>query len=264
MHGFARQKQPLDPRIVQAINVIYDQYGDVVSVDLKKKNLLKFGRSAQVQTSLTTLMTLPSGTYNETYVSDNLITHVSSSNNSDTGEMVLEGHTISGGILTFVTQTVTLAGNTKTQLTTPMARCTRMYNNTSSDWAGDVYAYEDVAAASGVPGTASAVHCMIPAGRNQSHKASTSVSGIDYWLVAEANAALLTKASAFAEVAIESRVVGKAFRDLTTIAATDNDHHFDPFVIIRKNSDVRMRALADQAGRDVSGFMNGYLATVVT
>lgn len=44
-----------------ALEVIEDTYGDAVSVDLKKKDLLKFGRNEAVGTTEATIMTLPAG-----------------------------------------------------------------------------------------------------------------------------------------------------------------------------------------------------------
>lgn len=40
-----------DPQIAWALAVIQEQYGDIVSVDAKKKSLLKFGRNSAIGTS---------------------------------------------------------------------------------------------------------------------------------------------------------------------------------------------------------------------
>ena len=87
-----------DPDLEQAIRVIEGTYGDNVSIEEKQKNLLKFGFSDQIQTTKTTIMELPSGTYNEAYVRRNLITTVSSSDNNDTVEVTVEGHTVGSDI----------------------------------------------------------------------------------------------------------------------------------------------------------------------
>lgn len=256
-----------DPDMNHAIRVIKATYGDTVSLDAKDKDLLKFGRNENIQTTKTTIMTLPSGTYNETYVTTNAITHFSSSSASDTFDMVVEGHTVDGsGDFTFVTQTVTLVGQTKTALTTPLARCTRLYNNGTTDAVGDIYVYEDVAAASGVPGTGSAVHCMISAGLNNSEKASTTLSSTDYWVVTNFYADVLEKTASWCLIHLEIRLKGKIFRNLIDRGASDNssvNYDFKPYLIIPPNSDIRLRGAANTNGIDASGGINGYLLKVI-
>ena len=255
--------QVTDFWLEHALRIIDDTYGVTASVIEKKKDLFKFGRSSQVNsTNYATLMTLPTGTLDETYETGNTITHVSSSVDTDEGEMVVEGHTISGTDLTFVVQTVTLDGFVKTALTTPLARCTRLYNNTGTAWTGVVYAYEDVSATDGVPGTDAAVHCMIRAGQQQSEKASTSISSVDFWIITEMSSAVLTKTAAFADVVLESRVVGKVFRPLALLApasGTPDRLLLSPYIIVPPNSDIRMRALGS-GNIDVSGTVRGTLA----
>ena len=254
-----------DPWLSHAIHVIESTYGDAVSIHAKDKDLLKFGQSDQVQTSLTTIMDLPSGTYNETYVSDNLITTVSSSSTSDTEEIVVEGHTISAGVFTFVSQTITLTGQTQATLTTPLARCTRIYNNGSTDLVGNVYAYQDDTSTAGVPDTAAGVHCIIPAGYNQSRKCSTTISNVDYWIITNVGASLLTKAAGFITMEVEIRFQGKVFRSQITLGGSNGttDHEFKPYLIAPKNSDIRVRCSADQNNRSVSAHLDGVLAIVV-
>lgn len=252
----------------QAIDEIYATYGDRVSVVDKKKSLLKFGRSSQVQTTNSTLMTLPTGTFNETYVSDNSITHMASGSTDDTTQtLTIEGHTISGNNLTFVVQTKALAGQTKTALTTPLARITRAYVSTgSTNLTGPIYFAEDVTFTTGVPQTDSAVHMIIPAGKNQTEKASTSVSSTDYWIVTGVYGDVLSKTAAFAIVSLETREIGKVFRERFVLSASNSTRgfeRFDPYFIIPKNHDARLVASANANGTDVSGGIQGYLAKVI-
>ena len=253
--------------INHALEVISNTYGDTASVYEKKKDLLKFGESSQVQTTKTTLMGLPTGTYNETYVSDNLITHFASSSGSDTQSIVVEGHTISGGVFTFVTQTVTLAGQTKTALTTPLARCTRIYNNGSTELVGTVYVAQDVTFTAGVPQTASAVHCIIEAGKQQSNKASTTISDQDYWIVTNFQSHWLEKGAGYAEVHLEIRLNGKVFREYAHMSVGDGapvaNNEFSPYLIVPANADVRLVATASAANKAVGGEIQGVLAKVI-
>lgn len=255
----------IDP-ISHAITTIRSNYGDDVSIKAKRKGLLKFGSNAAVGTNADgyTLMTLAGSERHESYVSDNLITHFASSDASDDQEIVIEGHTISGNILTFQTQTVTLNGTTKTALDTPLARVTRLYNNGSTDFAGTIYVARDVTFTDGVPQTDSAVHLIVDSG-NQSEKASTSLSSTDYWIVTKIYADVLKKTAGFADVQLQVRTVGKVFRSVARFASSSGRHEeltFMPYLVIPKNSDVRLVAVAD-ATAEVSGGIHGFLAKVV-
>jgi len=254
-----------------AINVIAATYGDRVSVHTKNKDLLKFGRSEQVHTSTkTTLMTLPTGTFNETYASGNDIISVSSSATADTSlELTIEGHTVdASGNFTFVTQTATLLGNTEVNLTTPLARCSRLYNSSAQDYAGTIYAYESDTVTAGVPQTGAKVHCEIRAGENNSEKCSTTISNTDYWIITGAYADVLEKTASTAEIMFEIRQKGGVFREVfemscsNTSGGTFRSSH--PYVIVPPNADVRMRALASATGTIVSAGMFGVLAKVIT
>lgn len=255
-----------EPRIRHAIRVIQDTYGDRVSVDVKNKGLLKFGRNFEVGTSRATVMTLPSGVLHETLQTDNTITHFASASASDTQELVVQGYTVSGSNFTSATQTVTLAGQTKTALTTPLCRCVRAYNNGTTDLVGPIYFSQDVTYSSGVPQTAAAVHCMIPAGTNQTEKCATTLSQNDYWLITNVYADVTEKTAAFADFQLEVRRFGKVFRQQCDFSASTSGQgivRFDPLLIVPANSDVRLTALADGAGTSVSGGIQGYLAIKV-
>lgn len=257
--------------IWMAEQIIRDTYGDTVSVAEKKKTLLKFGRNTAIGTSYAELWNLPTGETEETHVTTNAITHFSSSSGSDTGSLVIEGHTVSGtgtdAEFTFVIQAVTLAGQTKTALTTPMARVTRAYNDTATNWVGDIHVYEDVAVTAGVPGTATAIHMTVPAGNNQSKKASTTISNLDYWIITSANGSILERNAAYGDIRIEVREVGKVFRERGNFAVNSTGGAnapivFTPPIIVPKNSDFRLVASADGAGTTIAGWANGYLASV--
>lgn len=256
-----------------AIEVIESTYNEEVSVDLKAKDLLKFGRNEAVGTAESTIMTLPVGVVAETYVSDNDITHFASGATGDTNiPLIVEGHTISGSDLTFYNSAVAgdtintnaSNGQTKTALPTPLARITRVYNNGASEMTGPLYVAEDVTFTSGVPQTASAVHLIVPAGQNQSRKASTSLSQDDYWIITQFTVSCNEKTAAFVSAFIESRQLGKVFRpvsqEIAVGAGATTIINFDPYIIIPPNSDIRVQAFADGADTDVTAAIRGYLA----
>ena len=257
--------------IWMAEQIILDTYGDTVSVAEKKKTLLKFGRRSDVNaTNYRTLWNEPGTADHEVFVTTNAITHFASGSGSDTGDMVVEGHTVSGtgssAEFTFVVQTVTLAGQTKTALTTPLARCSRVYNPTDTEWVGRIGVAEDVTFTSGIP-AAVGTHMNIPAGNQGSQKAATTISNSDYWIITAVAGSILQKTSEFADLKLEVREVGGVFREKFNFAVSSSGgptERFDvkPPVIVPKNADVRMVALAGSTNTIVTGWMNGYLASV--
>lgn len=168
---------------------------------------------------------------------------------------------------TFTVQSATLAGQTKTALSTPLARCTRAYvkeQNKATDLVGTVYFSQDVSYSAGVPGTASAVHLMIPAGFNQSEKASTSLSSQDYWIVTDLEGSINEKTgTVLADLELQVRKVGGVFRPIARFTCTNLNSRNKAFIpprIVPANADVRIRAIASSANTEVIGVMSGHLA----
>lgn len=252
-----------------AIDRIRADFGDVVSVAAKKKTLLKFGRNPNVGSSATgyTIWYTGQDQAHETYVAANTnsIDSISSSD-SDTVDVTVEGHTESGGNKTFVIQTVTLTGQTRAPLTTPLNRVTRVYNSSSTNLAGSVFVYENTGLTSGKPTDTTKIHLTIPAGKNQSQKASTSISSTDYWILTSFRGSMLEKTASFADVELQIRRPNNVFRaveDVTCSASHNGMYNFQPYVVVPKNSDVRLVAISDSTSRDVSGSIQGYLAQII-
>jgi hypothetical protein len=262
------QSNPIDsdPLIADALNRILADYGVSVSVANKAKNLLKFGRNPNVGTSAATLWFTGQDQENETYVADNVnsIDSVSSNDATDTGkQVVIEGHTMSGNNRTFVSQSVTLLGQTRVPLTTPLNRSTRLYNNSAVNFVGQIFVYENTALTAGKPNDTTKIHLTIAAGRNQSEKASTSLSSTDYWIVTGFRGSVIEKTAAFADVALQVKTVGNVFREVEDVTASNNSAgilEFRPYLIIPANADVRLVAIADGASTEVSGSIQGFLA----
>lgn len=266
------QAEIQDPNIMQSIRIIENDYGDTVSVVAKKKNLFKFGRNTNVGTSATgyTIWFTGQDQAHETYVAANTnsIDSISSSSGSDNSgvTVTIEGHTETGSAKTFVSQTATLNGNTRVPLTTSLNRCTRVFVNGSQSNVGELYVYENTSLSTGKPSDTTKIHATVPATKNQTEKASTSLSNTDYWIITKFDASLLTKTSnVYAEVEIQVRLNGKVFRPICqpiAVGAGDSrEFSFKPYLIVPKNSDVRLVAIGS-ASCSVSGGMQGYLASV--
>lgn len=266
------KSEPVDYNITYAINNILSDYGDVVSVYDKSKNLLKFGRNPNVGASSSgyTIWYTGQDQAHETYVADNTnsIDSISSSNTDDTEVVRVEGHTMSGDNKTFVVQTATLSGQNRVALSTPLNRCTRVAHNneSSTNLVGEVYVYENTSLTNGKPTDTTKIHLTVPAGKNQSQKASTSLSSSDYWIVTSFRGSVLEKASAFVDVALQIRVQGGVFREVEDVGCSDSSSgifNFKPYLTIPKNADVRLVGVSDSTSRDVSGSIQGYLAKII-
>lgn len=258
-------QEPTDG-LSHALASILETYGDKVSINQKRKGLLKIGNFPGLGTSYETVQT-QGGL--ETYCTDNVITHISSSDATDTQSVIVEGHTISNGLLSFSTQTLTLAGQTKTALATPLARATRLIANGTTDYAGTVYVYEDDTVSGGVPSTAAKIHVQTGI-RNKSWKGSTSLSANDYWLITDFYCFVNKKTQATVDFILESREVAATNKVFTPLVPANGSAgapatflRFDPPVIVPKNSDIRVVAAASTTAVEVTSYVNGYLATVI-
>ena len=254
-----------DGRLVQAEREIQATYSDVVSIDRKAKSLLKFGRSAQLSTSgLQTVWTVGG---NETYVSTNSISRISSSSASDTEVIRIEGHTVSDGKFTFVVQNVTLSGQTKVTLDTALARVSRISNNGGTELVGRVVVYEDTTIVGGIPSDATKIHIDIPLGFQQSLKSATTFSDQDYYVMTGFYGSVSAKTSAAVDFYVEIREPNGVFLPMACFTASstggNSDISLDPAIIAPKNSDLRVRCETQDNNAVVFGIFKGYLAKVL-
>ena len=244
-----------------AIREIADTYGDTVLI--KPKSLLKFGRSENIDSlAFHTVWTSPD--FNETYLSTNTINRVVSTNAGDTQEIVIEGHTISGSDLTFVVQTATLNGRNNVTLTTPLVRVSRLYNNGTTDFLGTISCFDTTGTSTlGVVSPTSAVHITATGFRNQSEKATTTYSSVDYGIITQVYGGVLTKASAKVQFDLQVREFGKIFRTKYQWGASDSSGSvvidLNPYVIVRPNSDIRIIATSSSNNTEVvAGFNSNF------
>jgi hypothetical protein len=258
--------------VSQAIAEILNTYADTVVV--KNKSLLKFGQNDSVgSSSQCTIMELGGSETEETYLATNAIDSLVCTDGSFTGNIYIEGHSISGGLLTFQTQTVAANGQTRVPLTIALARASRMEcadTGTFSTPADDkVYVYENTSLSSGVPSDATKIHLIMSAFERQSKKASTALSSTDYAAVTKIYADVNKKTSATCDIRFRIRqlTAGGGFKTkLIRTLSTDGSNHFEfeprPFIIIPKNSDVIMTGLASTTGVSVSAGFNSLLLQV--
>lgn len=238
--------------IAHAVETILDVYGDTVTI--KDKTLRKFGRNDDIDADVQEMVWLAGGI--ETLPTGNTINTLVSTNAGDGQTVTIEGHTLSGGDLTFVSQTATLNGTTNVTLTTPLARATRIINTGTTDFAGTVTVFVN----------GGDTHLSTSGSNNQSLKAATAISSQDYWVVNSWSCSVLRANAAIVDFKFQVSPVGGVFttkgtcsvsRDAGTVLLT-----FDPPIIVPKNSDVRVLATSSAANTQVDSTINGYLALV--
>ena len=259
-----------DGRLVQAEREIYRQFGDEVSIDLKAKSLIKFGKSAPLSAdTMATVWTV--NNTDEVYVSSNLIDSISSSSLLDQEEIYIEGHTVTGtGFdqkFTFVSQTLNLNGRTRVALPIPLARVSIAVNNNGSLLQGRVVVYENTALTNGVPTDATKIHIDIPLGFQESFKAATTFSDSDYYILTGGFGGVSGKQAASADFYLEVRRAGRVFTQSAAVTASSVGGNWnielDPAVIIPRNADVRVVVEADSNNAVVFASFKGYLAGII-
>lgn len=223
-----------------ALLQIRSDYGDFCMI--KPKGLRKFGRNEDIDADQEEMVWIAGGI--ETLPAGNTIDTLVSDNAGDTQTVVIEGQTLSGSDLTFVS------------LTTPLARATRLANTGTTDFAGTITVFVD----------GGATHLSTSGGNNQSLKAATSISKSDYWLITSWVCSVRRQSQGNATFKLQMAPVGGVFRTQATMTASRDSGTgqlmFDPPIIIPKNHDVRVLAESSAANLQVDSEINGYLALI--
>jgi len=251
----------------KAIEEIKNSYGH--DVFIKPKLLIKFGSVTTVGTSEETIMEMPGSVTSETFQTDNTIDSLVV-DDTFTGDVRIEGHTISGGNLTFVVQSATCTSETPVTLTTPLARVTRVYNNSAAAMPANstlyIYRSGDTTVTGGVPQTDSAVNIIMNAENNQSLKCSTSFSQYDYGICTRIWASVAKKTQGGAVIRVKIREIGRQFRTIQKFGVNSLGGKvmldYDQPLIFPINSDVIMTAEADANGTEVTGSIGVFFGKI--
>jgi len=242
-----------DFKLAHAIKSISDTYSDTVDIWEKGKVLNKFGYNPDLDTGVAETIWNQGG--NETLKTANDIDIIVSTNAGDTQDVVIEGHTISGSDLTFVTQTATLNGTTNVSLTTPLARVTRVYNDSSTDFAGDIT----------VEDNGTSVHAKVSGstGQNQTKKCQTATSSVDYWIITSISGGVVGSVSATVQFELQVKLSGKVWRALYDFNSSDYTQvDLSTYIIVPPNSDIRIIGTSGTNNTEAVAAIQGYLAIV--
>jgi hypothetical protein len=242
-----------DFKLAHAIKSISDTYSDTVDIWEKGKVLNKFGYNPDLDTGVAETIWNQGG--DETLKTANDIDIIVSTNAGDTQDVVIEGHTISGSDLTFVTQTATLNGTTNVSLTTPLARVTRVYNDDSTDFAGDIT----------VEDNGTSVHAKVSGstGQNQTKKCQTATSSVDYWIITSLSGGVVGSVSATVQFELQVKLSGKVWRTLYDFNSSNYTQiDLSTYIIVPPNSDIRIIGTSGTNNTEAVASIEGYLAII--
>ena len=243
-----------DYRLALAVKYIKDTYSDDVSYWESVKPLTKFGKNPDLDSGVRETIWMTGG--DETLKTANDIDIVVSTNAGDTQNIVIQGYTISGSDLTFVSQTATLNGTTNVTLTTPLARVVRLYNDDSTDFAGTITVEDN--------GTSTHLTVLGGSGQNQSFKTQTSVASDEYFVLTQIGGGVVGTISASVDYELQLRLSGKVWRTQLEFETSGyQEIYLDVPKIFPPNSDIRVVATSDTNNTEATAFFSGYYAKVI-
>jgi hypothetical protein len=252
-----------------AMEEIRENYG--VGAVFRERSVQKFGRTENADNGVaTTVAIFPGTTVNETYVSTNTIDSISSDDDGDDQTLTVAGHTISGSgadaKFTYLSQTVTLNGQTRVALSTPLARVERVKKGPGvTSFSGTVYIYENTAITAGVPDDTTKAHICATAAAQQSEKAAITIADEDFgvltgWYCGTDRAA----ASVNVDAVLQVMDPGGSFRVQHQMPLRSDSqgfihYPFRPYLVVTRNSDIRVQATATANDTNiVAGFSAMY------
>jgi hypothetical protein len=240
----------------------------ITSADYAKKSVRVTGVNMATSVNGSVVMdVVGSAMTTVAYISTDGITHVSSSSANDTRTITVIGSTVSSGVFTHISQTVTLSGQTKVALGTPLARVNEAYANNLAGTPGSVYFIEDSAVTNGVPDDNSKIHLIIPSTKTNSLKASYTTNDGDFLLITDLYASVLGSADSSARVELEIKEPNGVFRQRIVFSAGSraiNNMSISPFLIVPPNSDVRLIAYGSTANLGVVAGFSGLITKKLT
>ena len=189
---------------------------------------------------------------NYTYSTSADIDKISSSDNGDTQDIEIQGLDTNYDL---VIQTVTLTGQTKATLGTPLIRVFRMINRSSDNIAGAVYCYVDGTITTGVPQTNADIRAIINNGNNQTLMALYTIPNGKTGYMRDFYGSLSKKQAATSVIKLFSRPFGEVFhlKHISSIASTGSSrmqHKFEEPEVFTEKTDIALQAdtSADSVG----------------
>jgi len=254
VHG-APGEAPLDVSHANPLPII-DQYLSIAAgLCPNCTSINKFGENPGIDVA-----TVPEDVWDHggiyTWSTTAAIDTVSSSNAVDAVDVVVQGLDANWDE---VLQTVTLNGQNKVTLATPLIRCYRAYNVGTVDLVGDMYIYEDTPIINGVPVDDTKVRARITDGNNQTLMCIYTVPANHTAFFKAGYVALSEKKNANASFTWRARTFGSVFAVKSKIGlmATGSSHWSYTYgvpVVLPEKTDILIRCEStDQSDLAVSG-----------
>ena len=163
-----------------------------------------------------------------TYTATASIDKLSSSDDTDTQTIEITGQ---GTDNVEVVQTVTLTGQTKATLGTPLMRVYRMKNTGATTLAGSVYCYEDGTISGGVPTTDATIKALITPPNNQTLMAIYTIPAGCTGYIHGYNVDITSRVAGFIHGHLFIREPGGVFQTKRTftLSTTGTSNVFIPF-----------------------------------
>jgi len=184
------------------------------------------------------------------------IDSISSSSASDTVVINVQGLDTNWDL---TTQSITLQGQTRVALTTPLIRVFRMYNENGTPLVGTVYCYVNTTISGGVPTTPTPIRAIIDIGEEQTLMALYTIPNGKTGYLVQGDVGLYSKLAGYSHGHFAIRLFGKVFRTQRTFGLSTTGTTSRPFVFkiplpIPAKTDIRVRA--DSSANDMGVFAN--------
>jgi|GEM_PF-827624 len=155
------------------------------------------------------------------------IDSISSTSASDTQEVTIQGLDVNWEE---VIQTVTLNGQTRVALTTPLIRCYRAYNSNSTELVGHVIIYENDTTTGGVPDDNTLIRAVIDPTNQQTEMAIYTIpAGKTGYLLGGYCSTAGAKRDTSYIINFKTRLFEKVFRTQQKVSINDSATSFLPF-----------------------------------
>jgi hypothetical protein len=217
--------------------------GNIPGHSVVRKFAERGNLTAAVLSDVWDFPTAPVYTYSATADIDT----VSSSAAGDTEDMVIYGLDAN---FEEVKQTVTLTGQTKVTLVTPLIRVYRMIWQGAAALAGDVYCYVDGTITAGVPDTAADVRAFVTKEAHQTLMAPYTIPAGKVGFILGSNFTIARKVNAIMEITFSVRPFGKQFTtkarlSLSSTGTSQAAATLPAPIAVDQKSDLRIQVNSD-------------------
>jgi len=164
----------------------------------------------------------------------------------------------------YISQNVTLNGQNKVTLTTPMLRVWRVFNTSSINLAGSIYVYVDGAITVGIPDVDNTIRAYISIGNNQTLMMLFTIPLGYTGFILHTMTSLGGKKAGFLTIKKWTRLFGETWRikrvtDLAAVGTSLHHHNNSILSPIPEKTDIHMTVIGDTLGLTCAASAQMYL-----